>query len=84
MKFTPEQRAAWRENTADDAFNRWLNPQVRDTTGALDLDKLYAVAAHYSDITRDRWTHLNPGQQRMNVGNLLRRVVPQSEYEPAP
>lgn len=81
MKVTPEQRAAWRENTADDPFNIWLNPQVRDEAGAFDLDKLYAVALRYVAADRGRYAHLNPGQQRMTVGNLLRRAVPPSEYE---
>ena len=84
MKVTPEQRAAWAANTADDAFNRWLNPQIRNANGTLDLDRLYAVAARYVDSPRERYAHLNAGQQRMTVGNLLRRAVPALEYEAAP
>ena len=81
MKVTPEQRAAWAANTANGAFNRWLNPQIRNADGTLDLDRLYAVAARYVDFPRERCASLNAGHQRMTIGRMLRRVVPASEYE---
>jgi hypothetical protein len=73
MKVTPEQRAAWVANTRDDKFNTWFNPQVRNVDGTLNLEKLYAVAGQHGVTAR--YDHLNPGQQRMNIGKLLRKRV---------
>lgn len=79
MTITREQRQAWLEKTADSPFNRWLDAQVNDESGSLNLGKLYALAKHYGiDKT---YPHLNPGQQRMNIGNLLRKQVPESVYQ---
>jgi hypothetical protein len=80
MRVTPEQREAWLRDTAASPFNRWLNAQVRNLYGTLDLDKLHAVAMEFGVDKRDRYAHLNPGQQRMSVGNLLRKIVPESTY----
>jgi hypothetical protein len=73
MQITSEQRRAWKDTTANGPFNRWLDPQVRDATGSLDLDRLYAVAREHG--VTDEYRHLNPGQQRMNIGVRLRKVV---------
>ena len=81
MRVTREQRDAWAANTATGAFNRWLDKRVRDDSGAFDLDRLYVLAERYGVQKRAEYAHLNPGQQRMNVGNILRRLVPPSEYE---
>lgn len=78
MKITREQREAWKEKTASSPFNQWLNSKVRRNDGTLDLDELYAVAEHYG--IEKRYDHLNPGQQRMSIGIMLRRVVPESDY----
>lgn len=78
MKITPKQRAEWEERTRDDAFNRWFNPQVRNADGTLNLDKLYAIAERFGILTR--YDDLNPGQQRMNIGNLLRRQLDPGQY----
>ena len=66
----------------NDAFNRWLNPQVRRPDGTLDLDRLYEVAARYGFDKREDYARLNPGQQRMNVGNLLRNYFQSGEGTP--
>lgn len=81
MRITAEQREAWLQNTAHSPFNRWLEPQIRGPDGQLDLSRLYAVARRYGIDRQDRYLHLNPGQQRMIVGNILRRIVPADEYE---
>ena len=78
MKVTREQREAWVKNTANSPFNAWLNSQVKSDEGKLDLEKLYAVAEHY-DI-KMRYDHLNNGQQRMNIGVMLRNRVPKEVY----
>jgi len=72
MRITKEQREAWLKNTAQSPFNKWLDDQVR-TDGKLDLKKLYEVAEQHG-VTK-RYDHLNPGQQRMNIGVLLRKKV---------
>jgi len=72
MRITAEQRAAWLANTAASPFNKWLDAQVKPH-GKLDLDKLYSVAKKHG--IEKRYDHLNPGQQRMNIGVLLRKKV---------
>ena len=72
MRISAEQRAAWLKNTAQSPFNKWLDSQVK-LDGQLDLNKLYAVAKKYG--VEKRYDHLNPGQQRMTIGVLLRKRV---------
>ena len=78
MKISSEQREAWVKNTATSPFNTWLDRQVKDKSGGLDLDRLYALAEKFGIF--QRYDHLNPGQQRMNIGNRLRKKVPATEY----
>lgn len=80
MHITNEQRRAWLKKTASSPFNLWLDEQLRDETGAFELEKLYALAERFGINKRTAYAHLNAGQQRMNLGNLLRRVVPAAEY----
>lgn len=82
MRITAEQRKAWLANTAQSAFNQWLNPQVRGPDGQLDLKRLYDVARRHGVDNPEKYSHLNPGQQRMTLGILLRRKVDPSLYEP--
>ncbi|OYU75146.1 MAG: hypothetical protein CFE32_15370 [Alphaproteobacteria bacterium PA3] len=77
MKITPEQRQAWLEKTAKSGFNVWLDQQVKGPEGKLDLERLYEVARRYG--IDKRYDHLNPGQQRMNIGVMLRTRVAQEE-----
>lgn len=81
MQVTPEQRRSWREITAQSPFNRWLDSQVRRADGTLDLARLHQIARSHGIEREQQYAHLNPGQQRMNIGNLLRRVVDVAEYE---
>lgn len=81
MHVSREQRDAWNANTRDSPFNIWLREQVTDHTGGLDLIRLRDIAAQYG-IDADRYAHLNPGQQRMNIGNRLRKLVPSHVYTP--
>ena len=68
MKVTREQREKWRQTTQHGAFNQWFDPQVRNADGTLDLQKLYAISmSHGIDYTL--YATLNPGQQRMTLGN---------------
>ena len=79
MHFTPEQREAWNADTRDSPFNRWLRARTTGPDGLLDLGLLAAVAAEFG-VDAARYAHLNSGQQRMNVGNRLRRLVPEKVY----
>ena len=81
MRISSDQREAWAKKTADGPFNRWLDAQVRRQDGAFVLDRLYEVAEKFGIKKRSEYRHLNPGQQRMSLGNLLRRVVPKALYE---
>jgi hypothetical protein len=79
MKITREQRDAWAATTANSDFNVWMNGQVKRTDGTLDLEALYGLARKYG-IDQD-YRHLNPGQQRMNIGSRLRAKVPPEDYQ---
>ena len=46
----------------------------------MDLERLHDVALRYGIDRREEYAQLNPGQQRMNLGNILRRVVPEQVY----
>jgi hypothetical protein len=81
MRITPDQRQAWLERTAKSPFNQWLDRQVKGADGRLNLERLYEVARKYG-IER-RYDHLNAGQQRMNIGVMLRARVSQQEIEAA-
>ncbi|WP_315921174.1 hypothetical protein [Mesorhizobium sp. SP-1A] len=78
MKVTKEQREAWAKNTKNSPFNQWLDAQVKNGDGSLNLDALYRVAQKYG--IDKRYDNLNPGQQRMNIGVQLRKIVPPTEY----
>ena len=82
MKISKERRERLTKN---DAFNVWLRPQVTASDGSLDVDALHAIALRYGIDRREQYAHLNPGQVRMNLGNMLRKAVPPEEYgaEPA-
>jgi hypothetical protein len=81
MEISKERRERWEALTKDGPFNKWLRPLVSGPDGNLDLDKLHALALDYGIDRRAQYAHLNPGQQRMNLGNILRRVVPVEVYE---
>ncbi len=76
--FSADQRAAWLATTRQSGFNRWLDAQVKNSDGSLNLSKLYQVAEEHG--VKERYDHLNPGQQRMNIGNRLRRCVDKKLY----
>ena len=81
MKITREQREKWRQTTRHGAFNQWFDPQVRAADGTLDLQKLYAMStSHGIDYTL--YTALNPGQQRMTLGNMIRAKRRGTGHEP--
>ncbi len=78
MEITREQRKHWAEDPDNINFNNWLNPQVR-VNDRLCLETLYETAKKWG-IDKE-YRHLNNGQQRMNVGKALRKVVPRHLWE---
>ncbi|WP_370237753.1 hypothetical protein [Brevundimonas sp.] len=84
MKISRERRERWERLTKNDAFNQWLRPQVTAPDGSLDVEALHAIALQYGIDRREQYAHLNPGQVRMNLGNMLRKAVPPEEYEADP
>lgn len=80
MEISRENRERWERQTKNDPFNQWLKPQVTAPDGGLDLNALHDVALRYGVDRRDQYAHLNPGQVRMNLGNILRRAVPPTDY----
>lgn len=83
MRITREQREAWAASTAKSPFNFWLDMSVK-VDGVLNLDSLYDIAQKYGIERPERYRHLNPGQQRMIIGNMLRKLVPENVYAAAP
>ncbi|MEQ1953876.1 hypothetical protein [Mesorhizobium sp. CN2-181] len=81
MRITEEQRRAWERDTAQSPFNMWLNAEVAGPDGSFDLARLHSVARQYGIDREQAYAHLNPGQQRMSIGNMLRSRVPRSLYE---
>jgi hypothetical protein len=78
MFISADSRKNWVEKTANSPFNSWLNRQVKNADGTLNLDKLYEVARRWH--IEERYEHLNAGQIRMNIGVRLRKAVPVAEY----
>ena len=74
MHISQERRDRFEEETRNCAFNIWMRARVNNEDGSLNLDKMYELAKSYGILTEYR--DLNPGQQRMNIGNKLRLVVP--------
>jgi hypothetical protein len=83
MQITREQRERWAATTAGEPFNQWLDGQVKDESGRMNLARLHEVAKGYGIDRTNEYRHLNPGQQRMNLGNILRRIVPRALYDPS-
>lgn len=83
MRITREQRDAWAANTAKSPFNIWLDALVK-AGGILHLDSLYDIAQKHGIEHPERYQHLNPGQQRMIIGNMLRKLVPENVYVATP
>jgi hypothetical protein len=78
MFISADSRKKWMEKTANSPFNRWLDGQVKNADGTLNLEKLYEVARRWH--IEERYEHLNAGQIRMNIGVRLRKAVPVAEY----
>lgn len=55
-----------------------LGKTVKTDKGKVDVTALEEVMAQ-NDIDTDRWSNLNIGQRRMNLGNVLRARVKRGE-----
>ena len=51
------------------------------------LDEVYEIGAQFLEVTvdalREKYSHLNPGQQRMNIGNRMRGLIKKRDREAA-
>jgi hypothetical protein len=61
-----------------DSFNRWLDTQVKSPDGEIDSEKLKHVAAKWGVTFSAK--RCNASIRRLELGALLRSVVPKSEY----
>ena len=59
-------------------FDLWLDHQIKEPSGSVDLEKLYAVARRYGVLKQ--YLYLTAGQQRSAVAALLRLRVPAETY----
>jgi len=59
-----------KEHCGDD-LGYAVSELVRDGKGAIVFEALRALADE-NGLSLDRWSHLNPGQQSMNLRNVLR------------
>lgn len=77
MEISKERRERWEQVTKNDAFNKWINPQIRDADGKFNVDKLRDLARNFGVTELYENGELNNGQIRMNIGNRLRAIVPE-------
>lgn len=75
------QYIAYTTELADGSKKRSIDKGdgVALTLRRLTLDAVYATASRAIGISqvglRDRFAHLNPGMQRMNLGNMIRKAL---------
>ena len=55
-----------------------MNSTVKGEKGKIDGTKLAAVMAQ-NGVEKGRWSNLNVGQRRMNLGNVLRARIKRGE-----
>lgn len=69
----PRYKVAYRKfhDTCGDAYIAAFELATHDEDGKLDLNALHSVAKA-NGVDPSRWAKLNPGQQRMCIGNVLR------------
>ena len=78
------QYTAYTTELADGSKKRSIDKGdgVALTLRKLTLDAVYATASSATGISqvglRDRFAHLNPGMQRMNLGNMIRKALKES------
>lgn len=65
-------RYAEHGGSSGDEIANLLGTECQGEKGKIDTAKLVAVGAANGIDVNTRWGHLNVGQQRMNLGNVLR------------
>lgn len=65
--------------SANGSKSKHNNDRIAQALNGQPLENVYAIAAEMTDIAVEdlekRYEHLNPGQQRMNLGNRIRGAV---------
>ena len=62
------------KNSCGDTLSEKLAKVCQTKEGKVDLKKIAAVKKE-NGIEDSRWLNLNPGMQRMNLGNVLRGIL---------
>lgn len=77
----PKYRQAYEvfDGTCGDAFAEAFTSACRNGEGEFDIDALRSVASTNGIDLDARWGHLNVGQRRMNLSNVLRGMVRRGE-----
>jgi hypothetical protein len=73
-KYKARYAQAGHAGTCGDELASWLTSATMTPTG-VDLVALRSIASLNGIDAEARWGHLNPGMQRMNLGNVLRQMV---------
>lgn len=76
-KYRTEYKARGHARRCGDDLSAKMESWVQDQDGNLLLDRLYAIG-RANGVTKE-WRHLNNGQQRMNLGNMLRRKLSEGD-----
>ena len=80
VRARPSDRKEWLRRADADGFNRWMDAQVRSNDGQIDIDTLCALAVRWGIPERRYWRE-SALNARLEVGILIRKRVPSSEYE---
>lgn len=70
-KYKARYAAAGHAGTCGDELASWLTSATMTPTG-VNLGALRFIGSLNGIDVEKRWGHLNPGMQRMNLGNVLR------------
>lgn len=75
----PKYKAAYgKKEHCGDELGYAVSELVRDGKGQIVMEALASLATE-NGLSLDRWAHLNPGQQSMNLRNVLRGRVKRGE-----
>ena len=66
------------DDSCGDEYAAAFAAAIKTDKGTVDMAMLASIAAQ-NGVDFSRWDHLNPGQRRMNLGNVLRGMVRRGE-----
>lgn len=81
VHLTPDM-SRYSGHTVNDKKKLDIGDSVAEFLRDFELDEIFDLAFDLNlGSLKDRYSHLNPGMQRMNVGNRIRKVVADGNYE---